>query len=59
VAVVWWLSWWWAERQGRQLPRLRIGRVGWSVIAVLVVAFTVVRNLPIGGVAHWLNSASS
>jgi hypothetical protein len=59
VAVVWWLSWWWAERNGRPLPRLRIGRVGWSLIAVLVITFTVIRNLPIGGLAHWLNSSSS
>jgi len=56
VAVVWWLLWWRAERLGRPAPRPRVGRAGWVVIAVVAVAFTIVRNLPVGGLPHWLNS---
>jgi hypothetical protein len=59
VAVVWWLMWWRAERLGRPTPSFHLGRVGWSAIAVIAVAFTVVRNLPVGGFPHWLNSSAS
>jgi hypothetical protein len=56
VAVIWWLMWWQADRRGRPMPRLRVGRVGWTAIVAVAVAFTVVRNLHTGGFPHWLNS---
>jgi hypothetical protein len=54
VMVAWWVWWWWADRRGDPAPRLRLPRWAWVTFAVVVVAFTVVRNLDAGPVSHWL-----
>ncbi len=57
--VAYWIAWWLAERTGRARPKVRLNRWGWIAVAAVVVAFTVVRNLPIAGFPRWLNSAAS
>src|SRR5215218_9231808 len=52
IAVVWWLAWWTATRHGRPAPVPRLGRPAWIAIAVVVLAFTVARNLDVGGLPH-------
>jgi hypothetical protein len=59
LLVAWWVLWWRADRRGAPPPRLHLPRVAWLAVAVVLVAFTVVRNLPVGGLAHWLNSSTS
>jgi hypothetical protein len=59
LAVVWWVVWWRADRRGEPAPRLRLPRAAWVAIVGVLAVFTVVRNLPVGGVPHWLNSATS
>ncbi|MQS11793.1 DUF2752 domain-containing protein [Streptomyces kaniharaensis] len=48
VLAVLWLRWGWAALTGGQGPRISVGARRWALIALLVVVFTVVRNLPIG-----------
>jgi hypothetical protein len=38
---------------------VRIGTAGWIAIGVVALAFTVVRNLPVAGVPHWLASGAA
>jgi hypothetical protein len=59
LAIVWWVLWWRADRRGEPPPRLRLPRAAWLGIAALLVAFTVVRNLHVGGIPHWLNSSTA
>jgi hypothetical protein len=58
-AVLWWCAWWLADRRGRPAPRLHVGRAVWVAVVAIAVAFTVVRNLHVGGLPHWLASARS
>ena len=58
-AVAWWLAWIVAARDGRPAPRFVPNRaVTYSLLAV-IVAFTVVRNLRVGGTRNWLASETS
>lgn len=57
VAAVWWVAWAWSARRGGGLPRVRVPRLVTIAAVLVLVAFTVVRN--VGGTANWLNSASS
>ena len=56
--TVWWVTWVVAAVNGRPAPRLRISPRAWWAIGVVVVAFTVVRNLRVGGFPHWLASGT-
>jgi hypothetical protein len=57
LAVAWWIAWWVAARRGRPPPR--VARPVWMVVAVVAVAFTVVRNLGGSGLPHWLAASAS
>lgn len=63
VAVVWWVMWLLATREGRPAPMpkwsSRITRVTVAGLVVVTLAFTVVRNLRFGGHADWLASSAS
>jgi hypothetical protein len=59
LAVAWWVAWWRADRRGEPAPRVNLPRWAWATVVAVLVVFTVVRNLPVGGVPHWLNSAAS
>jgi hypothetical protein len=59
LAVGWWLLWWNASRRGRPAPVPRIGRPAWIAIAVVLLVFTIVRNLSIAGIPHWLAAGTS
>jgi len=59
VAVAWWALWWWRDRRGAAPPRIRIPTVGWAAIVVIALAFTVVRNLPMAGLPHWLAAGTA
>jgi hypothetical protein len=54
LVVVGWALWMLASVRGKpwRLPSLRPW--AWSILAVVVLAFTVVRNLDLGPVAHYL-----
>ncbi|WP_197084505.1 DUF2752 domain-containing protein [Saccharothrix sp. ST-888] len=43
-----WLRWLWAALTGGRAPRISIGSGGAVGLTVLLVVFTVIRNLPIG-----------
>jgi hypothetical protein len=57
LAVVWWVAWWLATRRGRPAPR--IARPVWVAVALVAIVFTVVRNLDVAGLPHWLAAATS
>lgn len=63
VAVVWWVMWLLASKAGRPTPMPRwSSRATRAVVISLVVvtvAFTVVRNVKVGGEANWLASPAS
>jgi hypothetical protein len=59
LAVAWWLAWWIAARRGRPVPRPAVGAGAWVAVGLVALAFTVVRNLPVAGVPHWLASGAS
>lgn len=59
LAVAWWVAWWLAIRRGRPAPVPGIGRRAWIAVAAVVLAFTVVRNLNVGGLPHWLAATAS
>ncbi|MFF2039303.1 DUF2752 domain-containing protein [Kitasatospora sp. NPDC058170] len=48
VLAVLWLRWLWAVVTGGPGPRIAPGARRWVLIALLVLVFTVVRNLPVG-----------
>ncbi|MFG3049829.1 DUF2752 domain-containing protein [Kitasatospora sp. NPDC048239] len=48
VLAVLWLRWLWAVSVGGPAPRIAPGARRWALIALLVLVFTVVRNLPVG-----------
>ncbi|PWI43460.1 hypothetical protein CK485_15095 [Streptomyces sp. ICBB 8177] len=49
VCAVLWVLWLRREALGRSAPgRLRMPRAGWWALGAVVLAFTVVRNLPFG-----------
>lgn len=55
VVVVWWMMWIITSWRGEPAPRNPLWNRAafWSILAIALV-FTVVRNLPIAGVPHWL-----
>lgn len=59
IAVAWWIAWWWRDRQGLPPPTLHMSRARWVAVAVVATAFTVLRNLPIAGLPHWLAASAS
>ena len=59
VLVVWWLMWLVAASNGRPMPRWTIGRRGWWAIGLVAAVFTVVRNLHVAGLPHWLASGTA
>ncbi|AUY52182.1 DUF2752 domain-containing protein [Streptomyces sp. CB01881] len=48
VLAVLWLRWVWAAVRGGPAPRLALGARRWVLVALLLLVFTVVRNLPVG-----------
>ncbi|MFF7456080.1 DUF2752 domain-containing protein [Kitasatospora sp. NPDC008115] len=48
VLGVLWARWLWAAVRGRPGPRLALGARRWVLVGLLVLVFTVVRNLPVG-----------
>ncbi len=55
-AVAWWLAAIVATRRGNPVRTPRWNRVSLSAFVFVVVAFTVVRNLRVGGRHNWLAS---
>jgi len=58
LAVVWWLAAIVSARRGVPLRAPRWNRFSLAAVAVVLVAFTVVRNLRVGGHHNWLASES-
>ncbi|MFE7559118.1 DUF2752 domain-containing protein [Kitasatospora sp. NPDC057500] len=48
VLGVLWARWLWAAVRGRPGPGLALGARRWVLVGLLVLVFTVVRNLPVG-----------
>ncbi|MFE6865227.1 DUF2752 domain-containing protein [Kitasatospora sp. NPDC057692] len=48
VLGVLWVRWLWAALRALPGPRLVLGARRWALVGLLVLVFTVVRNLPIG-----------
>ncbi|MFI6843355.1 DUF2752 domain-containing protein [Kitasatospora sp. NPDC050467] len=48
VLAVLWVRWVWAAVSGGPAPGLALGARRWVLVALLLLVFTVVRNLPIG-----------
>ena len=63
VAIAWWVLWVLAARDGRPAPvprwSSRATRVTVTALVVLAVAFTVVRNVKVGGDTNWLASPAT
>lgn len=63
VAVVWWVMWTMAARAGRPAPLPRWSSRATRVVVISLVAvalaFTVVRNVKVGGQSSWLASDAS
>jgi len=63
VAIVWWVMWVLAARDGRRAPvprwSSRATRVTVTALVVFAVAFTVVRNVKVGGQTGWLASPAA
>lgn len=59
IAILWWLGWWWRDRRGETAPRVHIPTVGWAAIVTVALAFSVIRNLPVAGVPHWLAAGTA
>ncbi len=57
VAIVWAL-WMWAAVRGREWNWPRVPVWAWTALGVCVAAFTAVRNLDLGPVAHYLAATS-
>ncbi|MEU6235703.1 DUF2752 domain-containing protein [Kitasatospora sp. NPDC047058] len=48
VLAVLWVRWVWAAVSAGPAPRLSLGARRWVLVGLLLLVFTVVRNLPIG-----------
>jgi len=59
MAFAWWLLWVVAAARGAPAPRPRWNRAATITCAVVLVAFTVARNLRVGGNLNWLASETS
>lgn len=55
-AVAWWIAAVIATRRGRPQPKPPWNRVATLALVVVMIAFTVARNLRIGGHHNWLAS---
>lgn len=55
LVVVVWARWWW-QRTGRTVHPLQPPRWAWVALGAAAVAFTVVRNLDVGGLPTYLAS---
>lgn len=56
LALAWWVTWLASAWRRRPMPRLPWNRTATVCVALALVAFTVVRNLPAGGWVGWLRS---
>jgi hypothetical protein len=52
--VVWWAAWL-LRSTGRPAPDLSLSKPAQVAVLVVLVLFTIARNLPVAGL-HWLNS---
>lgn len=48
VLALLWVRWVWAALTGGPAPRVALGARRWALVALLVLVFTVVRNLSVG-----------
>ncbi|MFE2722889.1 DUF2752 domain-containing protein [Kitasatospora sp. NPDC059327] len=48
VLAVLWVRWVWAAVTGGAAPRIALGARRWVLVGLLLLVFTVVRNLPVG-----------